>query len=66
MKKANNNNNLRTINDHYTEEMRDYVMDLWMQGRSKHVIERLICKKLSERYHERVARRAEKKAQKSA
>lgn len=35
------------FNPHFNPGMRDYVLDLWMQGCSPHVIDRLIRKRLS-------------------
>ena len=53
MEKSNKINNLRN-NDkkrnntklHYTDEMKEYILDLWFEGTSEHVIERLIDKKI--------------------
>ena len=64
MKKSNEINNLRITyrqrrNLHRTDEMKNYIMDLWMSGTRAHVIERLVERKIHE-----MAR--EKKLQKSA
>ena len=49
MKKSNNINNLRKrSNIHHTEEMKQYVMDLWMEGTREHVIDKLVEKKARE------------------
>ena len=53
MKKSNENNNLRFSNRqrrnaHRSDEMKEYVMDLWMSGTRPHVIERLVEKRLRE------------------
>ena len=49
MKKSNNINTLRTrSNIHHTEEMKQYVMDLWMEGTREHVIDKLVEKKARE------------------
>ena len=64
MKKSNEINNLRITyrqrrNLHRTDEMKNYIMDLWMSGTRAHVIERRVERKIHE-----MAR--EKKLQKSA
>tara|TARA_E500000331_G_C16701390_1_gene474096 strand:+ start:320 stop:532 length:213 start_codon:yes stop_codon:yes gene_type:complete len=60
VKKSNNNNNLRKRSTiHHTEELKNYIMELWMQGTSVHVLERLIERKVREM-------RWQKKMQKSA
>jgi len=41
--------NSNRFNPHFNPDMRDYVVDLWMQGCSPHVINRLIRKKLDAR-----------------
>ena len=53
MEKSNKINNLRNNNKkrnntkiHYTDEMKEYILDLWFEGTSEHVIERLIDKKI--------------------
>ena len=53
MEKSNENNNLRITNRqrrnlHRTDEMKEYVMGLWMSGTRAHVIERLVEKKIYE------------------
>jgi len=62
MEKGNKNNNLRKSTAHYTPEMSSYVKDLWMQGTNEYVIDRLIRKKLTEKYRERVQKRIQKSA----
>ena len=60
MEKSNKINNLRKRNNmHHTEELREYVIDLWMSGRSAHVIDRLVERKIRQM-------RWERKQQKSA
>ncbi len=64
MKKSNEINHLRITNRqrrnlHRTDEMKSYIMDLWMSGTRSHVIERLVEKKIREMAEE-------KKLQKSA
>ena len=54
MKKSNENNHLRKRNNiHHNEELKQYVMDLWMSGTREHVIEKLIDKKIREMRRER-------------
>ena len=49
MKKSNEINNLRKrSNIHHTEEMKQYVIDLWMEGTREHIIDRLVEKKARE------------------
>lgn len=53
MKKSNEINNLRITNRqrrnaHMTDEMKEYVMDLWMSGTRPHIIEQLVERKLYE------------------
>ena len=53
MKKSNEINNLRITarqrrNAHRTDEMKEYVMGLWMSGTRPHIIERLVERKLYE------------------
>ena len=53
MEKSNENNNLRISNRqrrnlHRTDEMKEFIMELWMSGTRAHVIERLVEKKLYE------------------
>ena len=50
----------KSKNPHMDPEMREYVVQLWFDGISEHVIERLVRKRLAER------RAAAKKDQKSA
>ena len=64
MKKSNEINHLRITNRqrrnlHRTDEMKNYIMDLWMSGTRSHIIERLVEKKIREMAEE-------KKLQKSA
>ena len=54
MKKSNEINNLRKRNNiHHNEDLKQYVMDLWMSGTREHVIEKLIDKKIREMRRER-------------
>mgnify|MGYP001364104540 FL=1 len=54
MRKSNENNHLRKRNNiHHNEELKQYVMDLWMSGTREHVIEKLIDKKIREMRRER-------------
>ncbi len=54
MEKSNKNNNLRKRpNMHHNEELKEYVVDLWMSGRSAHVIDRLVEKKIRQMRWER-------------
>ena len=43
MEKSNENNNLRKRgrNVHYNEDLKEYIMELWMSGTSEHVIDKL-------------------------
>jgi len=71
MEKSNNINNLRNNNNkkrsntklHYTDELKEYILDLWFSGTSEHVIDRLIDKKVRQMRWEK---RQEKNTQKSA
>jgi len=70
MEKSNNINNLRNNNKkrsntklHYTDELKEYILDLWFSGTSEHVIDRLIDKKVRQMRWEK---RQEKNTQKSA
>ena len=63
MKKSNEINNLRIPyrqrrSAHRTDEMKEYVMDLWMSGTRPHVIERLVEKKLYEMLGERTTQKS--------
>ena len=54
MKKSNENNNLRKrSNIHHNEELKQYVMDLWMSWTREHVIEKLVDRKIREMRRER-------------
>ena len=46
----NEKSQIRRGNPHFNPELRDYVMDLWMNGTSVHVIERIVRKKMREFY----------------
>ena len=63
MEKSNENNNLRISNRqrrnlHRTDEMKEFIMDLWMSGTRAHVIERLVEKKLYEMAGEKKLRKS--------
>ena len=64
MEMSNENNNLRKRgrNVHYNEDLKEYIMELWMSGTSEHVIDKLVQR----RVREVLKARREKKAQKSA
>lgn len=54
MRKSNENNHLRKrSNIHHNEELKRYVMELWMSGTREHVIEKLIERKIREMRRER-------------
>ena len=54
MEMSNENNNLRKrSNIHHNEELKQYVMDLWMSGTREHVIEKLVERKIREMRRER-------------
>ena len=49
MKKSNENNHLRKRSSiHHNEELKQYVMELWMSGTREHVIEKLVERKIRE------------------
>ena len=63
MEKSNENNNLRITNRqrrslHRTDEMKEYIMELWMSGTRTHVIDRLVEKKLHEMAGEKKLRKS--------
>lgn len=64
MEMSNENNNLRKRgrNVHYNEDLKEYIMELWMSGTSEHVIDKLVQRRVREVLRER----REKNAQKSA
>ena len=70
MEKSNKINNLRNNNKkrgntkiHYSDELKEYILELWFEGTSEHVIERLVDKKIRQM---RWQKKQEKNMQKSA
>jgi len=54
MRMSNENNHLRKrSNIHHNEELKQYIMELWMSGTREHVIEKLIERKIREMRRER-------------
>ncbi len=49
-------------NIHNTEDMKEFVMDLWMKGTSTHVIERMTRSKVDQVYRDRREKRKQKNA----
>ena len=40
----------KNANPHMDPEMKEYVMQLWFDGVSEHVIERMVQRRIAERY----------------
>ena len=49
-------------NVHNTEDMKEFVMDLWMKGTSTHVIERMTRSRVDQVYRDRREKRMQKNA----
>jgi hypothetical protein len=57
--KSNDINGLRKRNNvHNNNDMKEYVVDLWMQGTSAHVIERMVRSKINQRWRNNKAKQS--------
>ena len=49
-------------NIHNREDMKEFVMDLWMKGTSTHIIERMTRSRVDQVYRDRREKRMQKNA----